>query len=367
MASSTCASSMSSGGSRRTVVGPGGVEHEPLLEQRAHDHVGCARAMVRIELAGDHQPAPADLDDARQLGQRVAQALAQLAHARQQRSSSMTSSDRERRAAHAPGRRRTSSRGRRARRRRPGARPVTSAPIGSPPPRALATVIASGTTPESLVGPQRAGAPHAASGPRRRSAPRRARRTPRARRAARPRRARRRRSRPGPARAAPPRSASSTAAAIASRRRLDRDEARHQRRERRLLGLLRRGRQRAVRAAVEAAVHDDDRRRRGLRLARELDRRLVGLGAGVGEVHLAAQRATRPAAAASRSRRLGVEEVADVHQRARPARGSPRPRAGWQCPRLLTAMPVRKSRYSLPSSSHRRAPSPRTNSTGRRA
>ena len=29
---------------------------------------------------------------------------------------------------------------------------------------------------------------------------------------------------------------------------------------------------------------------------------------------------------------------------------------GWQCPRLLTARPVWKSRYSLPSSSHSRAP-----------
>ena len=40
--------------------------------------------------------------------------------------------------------------------------------------------------------------------------------------------------------------------------------------------------------------------------------------------------------------------------------------AGWQCPRLMTPMPLRKSRYSLPSSSQRRMPSPRTNSTGLR-
>src|SRR4051794_8800546 len=38
--------------------------------------------------------------------------------------------------------------------------------------------------------------------------------------------------------------------------------------------------------------------------------------------------------------------------------------AGWQCPRLVTEMPHRKSRYSLPSASHRRAPSPRTKVTG---
>src|ERR687895_634629 len=41
--------------------------------------------------------------------------------------------------------------------------------------------------------------------------------------------------------------------------------------------------------------------------------------------------------------------------------------AGWQCPIWATEIPARKSRYSLPSSSHRRVPSPRTNSTGFRA
>src|SRR5918994_7437078 len=40
---------------------------------------------------------------------------------------------------------------------------------------------------------------------------------------------------------------------------------------------------------------------------------------------------------------------------------------GWQWPSCATDMPVRKSRYSLPSSSQRRVPSPLTNSTGLRA
>ena len=39
--------------------------------------------------------------------------------------------------------------------------PMTSAPIGRPPPRPLASVIASGHDAELLVGPQRAGAAHA--------------------------------------------------------------------------------------------------------------------------------------------------------------------------------------------------------------
>ena len=81
------------------------------------------------------------------------------------------------------------------------------------------------------------------------------------------------------------------------------DEAGHERRERRLLGLLRRRRQRAVGAAVEAvAARRRSRRRAGA--ARELDRRLVRLGAGVAEEHLAAERALRQAwrRAASRAR-----------------------------------------------------------------
>ena len=40
---------------------------------------------------------------------------------------------------------------------------------------------------------------------------------------------------------------------------------------------------------------------------------------------------------------------------------------GWQWPVLQTEIPARKSRYSSPSASQSRAPSPRTNSTGKRA
>ena len=37
--------------------------------------------------------------------------------------------------------------------------------------------------------------------------------------------------------------------------------------------------------------------------------------------------------------------------------------AGWQWPRLLTAIPLRKSRYSTPSESSSTQPEPETNST----
>jgi hypothetical protein len=63
---------------------------------------------------------------------------------------------------------------------------------------------------------------------------------------------------------------------------------------------------------VEAALQRDDRAPR-LGLARELQGRLVGLGAGVGEVHLAAQRGFRQALGELHPR-LAVEEVADVQQ-----------------------------------------------------
>ena len=38
--------------------------------------------------------------------------------------------------------------------------------------------------------------------------------------------------------------------------------------------------------------------------------------------------------------------------------------AGWQCPSEQTAMPDRKSRYSVPSPSRSTHPSPEANSTG---
>ena len=50
----TSASSIVSGGSRRSVLGAGGVHHQPLLEQRALHH----RGRGDVELAGEHQAAP---------------------------------------------------------------------------------------------------------------------------------------------------------------------------------------------------------------------------------------------------------------------------------------------------------------------
>jgi hypothetical protein len=92
----------------------------------------------------------------------------------------------------------------------------------------------------------------------------------------------------------------------------DGDEARHERRERGLLALLRRGRQRAVGAPVEAAVEDHDLPARA-RLADDLEGRLVGLGAGVREVHATPDRA-RGQPLGQRLHRPGEEEVGHVHQ-----------------------------------------------------
>ena len=78
-------------------------------------------------------------------------------------------------------------------------------------------------------------------------------------------------------------------------------------------------------------------------LAHELDRRLVGLGAGVAEEHGPAQRARRQALG-QRAVRLGVEEVGDVHQPPDLLLHRALTTAGWQWPRLLTAIPLRKSR-----------------------
>ena len=90
------------------------------------------------------------------------------------------------------------------------------------------------------------------------------------------------------------------------------DEPRHERRERLLLGLLRGRRQRAVGAAVEGPLDDDDVPA-ATRLADELDRGLHCLGAGVAEVDLAAERALGQPRGQPH-RRLGVEEVRDVHE-----------------------------------------------------
>ena len=338
---------------------PGRVDDEPLLEQRAAHERGRVARRARRRASGRGRAPRARAAGARGPPRSaLARARARARAARRRRSRSSAAS-----AAAAttgppakvepwsPGASTSASRS-----------PVTSAPIGRPPPSALAIVIASGTHARLLVGPERAGAAHAgldlvedqrravlvAGRARRRAAARR--------------RARARRSRPGSARAAPRRCAASTAARERLGSRRDRAEAGHQRRERRLLGLLRRRRQRAVGAPVEGAVDDHDVAA-GARLARELDRRLVGLRAGVAEEHLAAEARLRQALGEPH-RGLGVEEVADVHQPSPTCSRTAATTRGWQWPRLVTEMPHRKSRYSLPSASHSRAPSPRTNSTG---
>ena len=94
--SSTSASPITSGGSSRSVAGPGRVDHEPLLEQRAaHD-----RGRVDVEVEGDHQPAPADLRRrAAARATRSRSELAELAHAREQRLVEQHVERRERRGA----------------------------------------------------------------------------------------------------------------------------------------------------------------------------------------------------------------------------------------------------------------------------
>ena len=100
-------------------------------------------------------------------------------------------------------------------------------------------------------------------------------------------------------------------------------EAGDERGEGRLLGLLRRRRQRAVGAAVEAAVEDDEAPALAA-LAGELERRLVGLGAGVGR-RTPCRRASAPPAA-------------------RPAGPSARCRRGWRRAAAARPAPARRRR-----------------------
>ena len=120
----------------------------------------------------------------------------------------------------------------------------------------------------------------------------------------------------------------------------------------------------------------------------ELVRALVGLGAGVGEEHPGvSHRGTEQAAQPFGEQHLPLvhEQVAGVDQlRVReevlhrlrqhvggrvpqdvaPVRDTASTSAGWACPSELTAMPAIRSRYSLPSASQTRAPSPRVSATG---
>ena len=176
--------------------------------------------------------------------------------------------------------------------------------------------------------------------------------------------------RPGSARSAPRPSARPTAAGISVG--VDRAEARDQRRERRLLGLLRRratARRTCARGTRSWATIDVAAR---AELAHELDRRLVGLRAGVAEEHDLAERPRRqprgqrdvrrrcrtgsrrasaaPTCSCTRrhDRRVAVAEVVDRD----PARGS----RGTRSPSASTSTQPRAGRRTRPGSARRWAP-----------
>ena len=221
------ASSISLGGHDQRRQQPHGrragrVEHEPLVEQRAAHEPGRVAAVVER----DHQPAAAHVRSAR-AARRGRRAAARPARAR----TPAAPDRRARRTRRAPPRA-TSGPPANVEPWSPGWKtsasrsPVTSAPIGSPPPSAFAVVSASGTTPVcsyahsvpvrpmprlDLVEHER-GADAVAA--------------PRAPRAAAPPRARARPSPPGSARAAPPRCRSCDRRLQRRRLRRDHDEAR---------------------------------------------------------------------------------------------------------------------------------------------
>ena len=142
-ASSTCSGPIVSGGSSRTVSGAGRVEHEPLLEQRpAHD------ARARRRRAGRRASGRARAPRRR--------AAARAGAPRSASPSSRTRAQQRLVVGHVERREGRGARDRAAGEGRAvvagpstsaSRSPVTSAPIGRPPPSALATVIASGTTP----------------------------------------------------------------------------------------------------------------------------------------------------------------------------------------------------------------------------
>ena len=210
----------------------------------------------------------------------------------------------------------------RARRRPAGRRPRRTRAArrsGRPPPRPLARVTTSGVHARRPGGRTRRRCGRCRSAPRRgRAARRRRRRVARRRPGSRPGRAARR-PRPGPARGAPSPVASSTArgpSASASPYGHE-PHAAGQRLERLAVGRLAGERERAHRAAVEGRPRAATTSGPAGAPA-DLERGLVGLGAGVAEED--PTRPARPARAAARPARgrgSCIEEVRDVPERAR--------------------------------------------------
>ena len=337
-----------SGGRKRSVVGPGGVDHQALLEQRG----ARRRRRVGAHLGRDHQPAAAHGLDPPASSPQTPRPAARLsiAHVSPAAPGWTRMSQRPRwplprspdRPANvepwSPGSNTSDRRG-----------PTTSAPIGRPPPSPFAH--------------RRSHRHHAASARRPRASPcaplaglhlveheRRADpgRTPPAPPAARPRRAGAPRSRPYGLEhtAAVP---SCTAASIASAAGATATKPGTQRRQRRPLGLLRRGRQRAVRAPVESCPppRTSSPPRLALRTsliaasfasAPELPNSTVPPGA---PGQALGQRDHR------RGRRTGWNSWISrpICPRTAPTT------AGWHWPVLQTPIPERKSRDSTPSAS----------------
>ncbi len=232
-------------------------------------------------------PRPRGLDDGAS-----AAAATTAARQRSRRSRSRAQADRPARSCRAPrarprtrrARRRTSRRGRRARTRDRRAR--AAAPIGSPPPSAFASVSTSASTPAWCIASPVAAAAHAGLhlvGDEQRAALVAEPRAP----------ARRYASSSGRTPPSPMTGSSSTAptsAVIAASSALEiagrhEPEPVHERLEGRALRGCPVAASVAYRASVERPLERDDRRlpARETVLARELDRGLVGLGAGVAE------------------------------------------------------------------------------------
>ena len=99
--------------------------------------------------------------------------------------------------------------------------------------------------------------------------------------------------------------------------------------------------------------------KRSLRVApRELQRRFVGLGAGVAEEHALGERVVDETLREPQRRLVGhpVRHVPELLA----CSVERLTIAGWQCPSAVTATPLAKSMYMRPSWSQTREPSPRT-------